>query len=269
MKHPLDIAVVTDEIADSLAEALDLVRDWGITRVELREGGQARYPDFTPEEVAMLEAARRDGVQVTAVSPGLFKGSILDAAKLTAEMEALPKSLELANRLGCPTLIVFGFERFKGEGDDLRPRVVEAFRRIAETVAEAGMSVIVENEPKFWVDLPEDSAAMVRDVAHPAFRLNWDPANLHWGGVLPTYEGFRAVRPYLGGLHVKDYYPTNPFAPWCAVGEGTTPWAEILRWAVEEADLTHVTLETHAWPRTETSRRSLDWMRARIAELSA
>jgi sugar phosphate isomerase/epimerase len=265
----LDIAAVTDEIADTPAEALALVRDWGLTRIELREGAQARYPAFTPEEITMLEDTRRDGVQVTAVSPGLFKGSIRDTAKLAAEMEALPQSLDLAHRLGCPALIIFGFERFEDDDDSLRPRVVEAFRRIAETVAEAGMNVIVENEPGFWMDLPEESAALVRDVDHPAFGLNWDPANLHWGGVLPTYEGFRTVKPYLGGLHVKDYFPANPFAPWCAVGEGTTPWADILRWAVEESGLTHVTLETHAIPRTETSRRSLEWMRARIAEVSA
>lgn len=262
-----DIAVFTDEIADTMADALGLVRAWGVSKLELREGGQARYPNFTPEEIGMLDDARRDGVRVTAVSPGLFKGSITDTATFDREMEALPRSLDLAARLDCPTLIIFGFERFDGEGDDLRPRVVEAFRTITEAVAGAGMTVIVENEPKFWVDLPEESAALVRDVDHPAFRLNWDPANLQWGGVEPTYEGFQAVRPYLGGLHVKDYFPSRPFAPWCAVGEGVTPWAEILRWVAEESDLPHVTLETHAWPRTETSKQSLDWMRARLAEM--
>ncbi len=194
MSRTLDIAVVTDEIADTMADALRLVRAWGVTRIELREGGQARFPGFTPDEVQMLESARRDGVGVTAVSPGLFKGSILDTGRFTHELrELLPRSLDLAHRLGCPTLISFGFERFAGEDSTLRPRVVDAFRTIAEAVTEAGMNVIVENEPQFWVDLPEGSAQMVRDVDHPAFRLNWDPANLHWGGVLPTYEGFQAV----------------------------------------------------------------------------
>ncbi len=52
------------------------------------------------------------------------------------------------------------------------------------------------------------------------------------------------------------------------MGDGVTPWAEILRWVVEESTLPHVTLETHALPRTDTSRRSLDWMQARLAELN-
>lgn len=268
--RPPDIAVVTDEVADTLDEALALVRAWGLTKVELREGRTARFPGFTPDEVALLLSARRDGLTVTAVSPGIFKGAVADTARLARETgDTLPRSLDLAARLGAATLIVFGFERTAGEPDDHHARVVEAFARATEAAEAAGLAVAVENEPGFWFDRPEDGAALARAVGRPAFGLNWDPANLHWGGVAPTHDGLRAVLPYLGGLHVKDFYPPDPAAPWRALGEGVTPWPDLLRWVVAEGRLPHVTLETHTLPKADASRRSLDRLRAWLAEVSS
>ena len=258
-----DIAVVTDEVADTLGDALALAAAWGITRVELREGARGRFPGFTPAEVALLDGARRDGVAITAASPGLFKGAVSDAARRADELtERLPRSLDLAVRLGIPVLIVFGFERVAGETEALRPHVVDALRAAAEAAAQAGLVVAVENEPAFWADTPDECAALVEAVGHPALRLNWDPANLHWGGVVPTHEGLRTVLPHLAGLHVKDYYPPDPGAPWRALGEGVTPWPDLLRWVAAEADLPHITLETHTLPKADASRRSLDRLRA-------
>ncbi len=67
--------------------------------------------------------------------------------------------------------------------------------------------------------------------------------------------------PHLANLHVKDYAPGRPDAPWFPVGEGETPWAELLPAVQASAALEHVTLETHCVPLVESSRRSLDTIR--------
>lgn len=260
---------MTDEVSRTLAEALELAEAWGLTRFELREGGQARFPAFTLDEVAALEAARARGARITAVSPGLLKGPLGDEAKLRRELDdTLPRSVELAVRLGCPLLIVFGFERADGETERDRAAVLRAFERAAEAAAEAGLRVAVENEPHFWADRPPDVAALIEELGHPAFGANWDPANQHWGGHRPTYDDFQTIRPYLFNLHVKDYYPDDPAAPWRPVGQGVTPWSDLLAWAHAETRLAHVTLETHCLPLAESSRQSLDWMRERLAALA-
>ncbi|MCA0268066.1 MAG: TIM barrel protein [Bacteroidetes bacterium] len=257
----LPIAVVTDEISRDLRQALALVQAWGLDRIELREGGTARFPAFTPDEFAALDAARAEGTRITAVSPGIFKGDIRDADRWQRELhDTLPRTLDAAARLGCGTVIAFGFERFDAP-DDARARVVEAFAAAADLAQAAGMRLAIENEPGFWIGPPEASAALMRDVNHPALGLNWDPANLHWGGHRPTYDDFRAVLPHLFGLHVKDFYPPDPGAPWRALGEGVTPWPDILRWVVNEAHLPHITLETHTEPLEDASRRSLVTLR--------
>ena len=264
---PLPIGVVTDEISRSLPEALELARSWGLARFELREGGQRRFPDFTPDEVRAVESALRDGGRITAVSPGILKCAADDADAVAEALEVtLPRTIALASRFDCPLVIVFGFERYAGEPEANRTRAMTAFEQAAEQAAEAGMQIAVENEPDFWIDRSNASAAMLDEIGHPALKLNWDPANMHWGGHVPTHADFEAVKPYLANLHVKDYTPSRPEAPWVPVGEGETPWAEIFPWIVNESDLSHVTLETHCTPLVESSRRSLDGIRRLLHE---
>jgi sugar phosphate isomerase/epimerase len=265
----MDIGIVTDEVARELAEALEVGAAWGLARFELREGTEGRFPFFTGDEIRRVEAALRRGHRITAVSPGLFKGHVEDEGRRRHDLaEVLPRAVDLARHVACPLLIVFGFARYEGEPTANRVQVLRAFERVAEAAAGAGLTVAVENEPAFWVDRPDETAALLDELAHPAMRVNWDPANLHWGGRRPTYEGFRRLRPYLANVHVKDFTPDDPDAPWRPLGQGATPWAEILPWLIAETDLAHLTLETHCEPLLESSKASLERLRELLATIT-
>jgi sugar phosphate isomerase/epimerase len=257
------IGAVTDEISRDLDEALAAGAAWGIGRFELREGGERRFPYFTRDEIAAIESMLRAGGRVTAVSPGILKEHADDEAAVRHALEdTLPRTIELAARFACPLVIVFGFERYAGESGGNRTRAMRAFERAAEQAAEAGMRIAIENEPNFWIDDPASASALLDEIGHPALALNWDPANQHWGGHLPTREDFEAVLPHLANLHVKDFAPQRPpNAPWVPVGQGETPWADIFPWIVHETELPHVTLETHCEPLLESSKQSLETMR--------
>lgn len=253
------IGVVTDEVSRDVQEALHISATWGLTRFELREGSQQRFPYFPAADVRAVEAARSNGARITAVSPGIFKGSPENEAQVRHEIEnILPRTLELATRFEAPLLIVFGFERYDREPARNRTRAMFAFERAAEAAVEAGMTVAIENEPNFWIDRPQEAAALLDELGHPSLKLNWDPANLHWGGQLPRYDDFAVIQPHVANLHIKDYYSGRPEAPWVPIGQGETPWANILPWIVQETDLAHVTLETHCEPLRESSEQSLE-----------
>lgn len=263
-----EIGVLADEISRELADALAIGAGWGITRFELREGATGRFPSFTPEEIRAVEDARRGGARITAVSPGILKGHLDDARRLRGELDdVLPRAIDLGARFEAPVLIVFGFERYEGESPHNRTRAMHVFERVAESAHEAGMIVAVENEPNFWIDGADATAEVLDEIGHPALRANWDPANSHWGGRVPTYEDFAAIRPHIVNVHVKDYYPDDPEEPWRPVGEGQTPWPELLTWIARETDLEHVTLETHCTPLEESSRRSLEGLRHILSSL--
>lgn len=266
----IDIGVVADEVAADLEEALAASAAWGLSRFELREGSEGRFPFFTAEELRLLEAAIGRGNLITAVSPGIFKGHVEDEARLRRELdEVLPRTLDLAVHLESPLLIVFGFAREEDEPAANRVRVLRAFERVAEAADEAGLLVAVENEPGFWIDRPAETMALLDELGHPAMRLNWDPANLHWGGMTPTEEAFHLVRPRLANVHVKDFTPDDPDVPWRPLGQGTTPWEAILPWLLDETDLPHLTLETHCPPLLGNTRASLHWLRAWLEDRHA
>ncbi len=264
---PLAVGVVTDEVSMDVGEALDVSREWGIDHFELRGAEGGRFPDFRDEEIRCVEEALRDGTTITAVSPGILKGSLADTKRIDHELdEVLPRTLEAAQRLDCSHVIVFGLQRAEASDDAARAQVLRCFERAAEAAAAADMTVSIENEPDFWIDTPERSARIVEAVDHPALGLNWDPANLHWGGRRPTRSDFEFIRPHLTNLHVKDYTPVDPDVPWRPVGEGVTPWADLLQWVAADTDLSHVTLETHYTPRIEASRTSLTVLRRLLAD---
>ena len=254
----LEIGVVSDEISRDLGESLDLCREWGLNRIELREGSEARFPALTSTEFGCLERALSDGFRVTAVSPGIFKGRADDESQIRREYEnALPKSIDLALQFGCPIIISFGFEKYAGESERNRARAMRAFERAAERAWHDGLILAIENEPNFWVDDPADEADMIEEIGHPALKANWDPANSHWGGRIPDRAGFDALRRHIVNVHVKDFTPNDPVVPWRPVGSGETPWEEFLPWVADGTEVEHVTIETHAEPLVENTRESL------------
>lgn len=261
----LKIGVVTDEISRDLREALSLSNEWGIRLLELREGSTARFPNFTQEEIKLVDDAVASGSRVTAVSPGILKTHADNRSLIREELEnVLPKTIELALRFECPLIIVFGFERYEGEPDANRALAMKAFEQAAERAAAESLTVAIENEPNFWVDRPAEEAAMLNEIGHPNLKANWDPANSHWGGYLPDRAGFEALAPHIVNVHVKDFTPDDPKVPWRPVGKGDTPWGDYLSWVAEDTEVEHVTIETHAAPLVENTRESLEALRRMV-----
>lgn len=263
----LDIGIITDEIARDLSVALDLIHEWGIRRIELREGSQGRFPDFTPGEIGLVEQAMRDGLLVTAVSPGVFKGPLENENALRRDLSDLvPRAMDLAVRLGAPKLIIFGFERYREEPKSNRTRAMKIFEETARRAEEYDLHVVVENEPNFWVDRPRETASMLEEIGHPRLHANWDPANVIWGGYNIRESDFKPLAPFVRNVHVKDFDANDAETPWRAVGMGDVNWREILSWILAHTDLEHVTLETHCEPLIQNSRRSLENLRAMLRE---
>ncbi len=126
--------------------------------------------------------------------------------------------------------------------------------------------VAFENEPQFWIDRPEETVALLQEIGHPALRINWDPANLHWGGQAPDDKAFVLLKPYLVNLHVKDFTPDDEEVPWRPLGDGIVPWKELLPMIVGESGLDHLTIETHCEPLVSNSEKSIDVLRKLLGE---
>ena len=257
---PFEIGIVTDEISRNLEEALQLCAEWDVHHVELREGGKARFPYFTAQELSRVDSLIASGDQVTAVSPGIYKGHIEDTSRWQNEAnDTFPRALELAQRFKCDTVIAFGFEECDNRREN-RLQILKAFERIAEQAAEAHVTVALENEPDFWIDRPESTIKLLEEINHPSLKLNWDAANLHWGGQEPDEAAVDLLKDYIVNLHIKDFSPDDPEQPWRPLGEGIVPWVTLLPVLLASVDVPHLTIETHCEPLIENSRKSLEFL---------
>jgi sugar phosphate isomerase/epimerase len=263
----LDFGFITDELSPTLAEALAHGLAWGVTRYELRMIADARVPFVSPADLRLLrEAMRSEGVSITALSPGVFKGQASDTDTVRREIrEVLPRTVDLALELGAPLVIAFGFQR--GERPHDEARAVDAMQLAADAAGSAGITLAVENEPGYYCDSGSNTARFIDRVASPFLKANWDPANAIGTGEDPFPEGYEALKPHVANIHAKD---TNEgsLVRCVPIGEGLVDWRGQTLAANNDGIISHITIETHCLPLLENSKRNLDTLREYLEQAS-
>jgi sugar phosphate isomerase/epimerase len=218
---------------------------------------------------AMFEAellAHQAGVEITALSPGLFKLTE-DTAAFRREMdEVYPRAAEWAQRWKLPGLIVFGFHK-PGATEATAPeypsanpplQVVEWFAEAGECAVRDGLTLMVEPEPVCWCDSGRATAALLELAASPALRINYDPGNVAWLENRDPLDEFPIVAPWIANVHVKDIRPLvrgAGFPEWVPAGEGMIDFAAHFRALRERGYEGPVSLEPHMDCSLEATRR--------------
>ncbi len=277
------VSVVSDEISSDFETAVELGTEWGIAHYELRTVGLERVPDL-PERVVRRvgEVLAGTGVRLTALSPGVFKLPY-DAEAVADHLgPRLEATFRLAERWDCRTILIFGLERRSRDG---RPAPAEAWQQVVDCLGvaaaraeRAGFLLALENEPGYWADTGEATAALVRAVGSPALRVNWDLGNAWRAGDRDIAGAFAQVRPYVVNVHAKDWLSISaapatqetaagrPAGRYVPIGQGEIDWRRQLTLLREAGYEGFVAVETHFRPRVEGTRASLAGLR-RLARL--
>jgi sugar phosphate isomerase/epimerase len=263
----MKLGIVSDEIARDFAVAVRVGVSLGLRRFEIRNLAAGRAPMCGDR--AMLEAeriAREEGVEITALSPGLFKNTE-DAATFRREMdEVYPRAVEWAHRWKLPGLIVFGFHK-PGATEATAPEFSSANPpgEVAEWLAEAGerargdgLTLMIEPEPICWCDSGRATAGLIARAGGAGLKINYDPGNVAWLENRDPLDEFAVVAPWIANVHVKDIrrragqeaYPT-----WVPAGEGMIDYAAHFRGLHEIGYAGSVSLEPHMDLSADATRR--------------
>jgi sugar phosphate isomerase/epimerase len=254
----IELAIVTDEIALDLEDAIRHGREFGIKKYEIRciKSYEKRVPFIDAEDLNRVRELVDEGsIEITALSPGTFKINPSDKERLQAELEeTLPKTFELATELGAEKVITFGFMR--DETDE--HTVVRLLKQAGELAAEHGVLLAVENEPGSYCDTGENTARVIQAVNHGSVGVNWDPGNALSSGDVAYPLGYEAIKPYLMNLHIKDTIPVPP-DKWenRLINDGGVNWLGQLKAVLDDGILSYLTLETHVFPLLESTREDL------------
>ena len=203
-----------------IAAALELVPKLGLDHVELAlkpHGGQLVIPGnvVASEDMgAEREAALREALVAHGVTALTGNGG--DKMTDPAGVARFKARLDLAKRLGLRIVVGSAAEATEEE----RPAVLATLREVGDYAAERELLVCFETHPGITVNAPEMLRTM-RDLEHPALRLNFDTANvLYYTEGADVLEQLRTVARYVGHVHLKD--SRGGFKEWYfpALGEG-------------------------------------------------
>jgi sugar phosphate isomerase/epimerase len=217
----MKLGIVADEIDRDFGRAARVGMKLGLYRYEIRNLRSGRAPLCDTAELREVEEiVEREGIEITALSPGLFK-YVEDEAGFQREMRELyPQAAELAHRWKLPGLITFGFHKpgaIEENASSLPSRpvpdsVVDWLARAGEQAAADGLLLMIEPEPICWADTATVAAQLIGRSRSTVLRINYDPGNVAWLQQRDPLDDFDAAARWIANVHVKDLLPTAPGA---------------------------------------------------------
>ena len=264
------ISIVTDEISQELTECEEFLGVQDLHAVELRCVGGRRVPDLAASDrERLIQWSRRGDPVLVAISPGLFKCQVDDHAETGRHLgEVLPRTLDLALELGVENLISFTFDAAGREAAGLPSAALEAFQAAAEACTEAGIALLLENEPGYLATTGAQTMQLIEAVGHANLFVNWDPTNGNEFGTEQLAEATRRIVPRLRNVHVKNGVLSagELFARCGPLREGEIDWTAHLSQLLEIGYDGYFALETHFLPCREGSAQILGELREMLAE---
>ena len=264
----ISLGIVSDEVSPDFNEAARHAAAWGISIFEIRVLKTGRIPSVDAAELREVKSiVQRNGLAITALSPGIFKLPVSQVAGLADEVSTtLPRTLDLASEFGSSMVIVFGFQREQNEHADNFSRAVELMAKAAALAQKQGVKLVIENEPGFWCDSGANTAKLIAAVNSPSLRANWDPCNGYGTPEVPYPDGYESVKRFIANVHVKDT-SEGALIRCVPVGEGAIDWKGQLRAVVRDEIVRHVTIETHCLPLIEKSKQNVDTLNNYLADI--
>jgi sugar phosphate isomerase/epimerase len=234
----------------TVPQALKLFRAAGLDAAEVIY--QDDYTSGLPlgdRRAAMeaLQAAEGEGVPIVGLTPYTTAINSLDDVERRQGVDEFRGAIETAHLLGADRVRVYAGAWHPGDSEHAARwgQLRQALETLAPEADQAGVRLCVENHFGTMTQTAADTAALVREIAHPAVRVLYDQANLTFTHDETFEQAFAVQGDLIGHVHVKDLVFTDPNAAFRAtetarvnaseravrsrvVGSGVVPWSQIL-----------------------------------------
>ena len=210
----LKLGIVADEISRNFRKAVRIGKNCGLWRYEIRYLQTGRVTVCDEQELREVEKiVEGEGVEITGLSPGLFKYAQTETDFRREMREIFPHAVELAQRWKLPQLIIFGFQKPNADesigdlisSDNPPSFVVDGLREAAEEAGKAKLKLLIESEPICWADTAQATAKLINKVNSEALGVNYDPSNIAWMERRDPINEFDLLAPFIANVHVKNH----------------------------------------------------------------
>ncbi|MET9418863.1 sugar phosphate isomerase/epimerase family protein [Streptomyces klenkii] len=257
--RPAPVLVLNpDELGPDPVPGMDLAVKLGIGHLEIRSAEGTNVVMLPADWLRCLRAlADERGLTVAALASPLWKWCRPQARPGRVDTFGFPtqvppedrlgwieQAIEAARILGAPIVRVFSHLRVEPE---LTEQLLDdlLLAKALDRANTAGVRLLLENEPVCTVAHAEPLLKVLDRYHRQGLGLWLDVANLHEVGQA-TGDTIRALAPYVGYVHVKDYRPADDGGrAFCPAGEGVVPYGQVLPLLHAARTALPYALETH------------------------
>jgi sugar phosphate isomerase/epimerase len=256
----MKLAIVSDEISLDFREAVKHGINWSVNNFELRNFKSGRVPNIPDEEIENILTIKDDyNINISAISPGLFRISLQEEEQLKQELEEhVYNSFRFAEKVGTHNVVISGFKRYPNEPETNYIQIIHILNRMEALGKKYGFQLLLKNEPGFWCDTAENTAKVLEEINSKYIRAAWDPAYAFASGEIPYPYGFLTIRKFLHFLYAKDAKRINGNkVEWTIINKGEIDWIGQFQAVMQGVDLQYITIETHCKPLIESSQMNV------------
>lgn len=145
-------------------------------------------------------------------------GGFDEADGIDERIQKTQRCIDLAVEMGAPIVTTHPGVIPEDKNDPIYPIIRGAIEQVVRHAEKVGGIFCIET----GMEPAPVLRRFIEDVGSPALRVNYDPANMLWYGVL---EGVKELAPYIVHTHAKDQHPTTKKP---TVGQGAVPWDEYI-----------------------------------------
>ena len=199
---PVSITGFADEIASAAGEQVAGLQVARVSHIEVRGVNGTNVLDLSDDEVDTFKG-QLDEAGITVSCIGSPIGKVQIRVDLEEHFRRFQVALRRADQFDCRFVRLFSFYHEGEEADAIRERVVVQFRRMAAAAADAGVTLVHENEKDIYGNTPERCVDLLAAVDHPHLRAAFDPANFVQCGASPL-QAWGLLAQHVVYFHIKD-----------------------------------------------------------------
>jgi sugar phosphate isomerase/epimerase len=206
------LAVISDGLSQDFESALKILKNYGLSWVEIRAVWGKYNTEATPEQIRKLkELLDQCEFRCSMEDTALFKCTLpgtqpphapKDAYPFAEQMDLLKRAIDRAHAWGTDKVRIFTFWRVP-EPEKISGRIVEEVQKAAEVAKAAGIRLLIENETSTNVATGHELANLLARLPSNV-GANWDTGNGLRLGEVPYPDGYKGLDPKrVWNLHLK------------------------------------------------------------------
>lgn len=243
MNH-FTVTAFADEISEQVSEQLRVLKENGITHIEVRGLDGKNVSELTLEKAKKYkELFDEAGVQVSSIGSPIGKINIKDPFE--DHLKTFQQVLKIATIFASPYVRMFSF--FIDEGadyDQYEEAVIQRWQQFLAIAKEyPEITLLHENEKEIYGDTPERCLNLLTKLNSPQVKAAFDPANFVQCEVEVYPRAYELLKEQIAYVHIKDAKFSDHEVKPAGYGDGQV--AEVLTQLTKEGFEGFASIEPH------------------------